>query len=327
MTKIVSTLGLFALLVTGCTQKDEVASITPTPTFTVVNAGETMPVWVEGKKDARVILLAVHGGPGSDVLDFRNHRGGTGFQGVEAQYQVAYWQQRASGQSVGENNTSRYTISQYVEDLDKVVDELKRRYPDKKLALLGHSWGGMLTSSYLADGTRRAKVDGWINAAGVTNGTTLFALTRADLIAEADARIALGENTAYWQNVKVQAQNAAANVNALAYEVETKIPQITNPINMSEFKFSQRAGASNSTLLPAVVATNNTASLRNFNKAVLVLWGQYDFAVSRRMRDEAVQNLTSSTITSVRFSASGHYMMFQEPVLFASSINTFLSRL
>ena len=132
-----ASLVVFAL---ACSKKDDAPIITPTPTFTVENNHETMPVWVHGKSDAGCILIAVHGGPGSDVLDFRTYQSGTGFKKIEEDYLVAYWQQRSAGQSYGSDDTTHFTIAQYVQDLDKVVDEIKARYPNKKIALLGHSW-------------------------------------------------------------------------------------------------------------------------------------------------------------------------------------------
>ena len=70
---------------------------------------------------------------------------------------MAYWQQRASGQSKGTNKNDLYTIEQYVEDADKIIDELKIKYPNREIVLFGHSWGGTLTSSYLKDSNRRKK--------------------------------------------------------------------------------------------------------------------------------------------------------------------------
>jgi pimeloyl-ACP methyl ester carboxylesterase len=311
----------------ACDKENATPTITPEATFFVTNNQETMPVWVHGKSDATCILLAVHGGPGSDVLEFRTYQNGSGFKDVEAQYLVAYWQQRASGQSYGTDNTSLFTIDQYIQDLDKVVDEIKTRYPNKKIALFGHSWGGMLTSSYLKDATRRAKINGWIDAAGATDATNLLNYSKVDLNAEADDRIALNENSAYWQDVKTQLLSPNTNVNALAYSVLEKVPQVTIKVNNADFKFTTRAYTSNNALFPQIVATDNSASLINFNKPVLMLWGKYDYAVSKQIRNKALLNLTNAQVTNIEMPASGHYMMFHEPSLFASTVINFLNSL
>lgn len=323
---LLASLVVFAL---ACTKKDDAPIITPTPTFTVENNHETMPVWVHGKSDAGCILIAVHGGPGSDVLDFRTYQSGTGFKKIEEDYLVAYWQQRSAGQSYGSDDTTHFTIAQYVQDLDKVVDEIKARYPNKKIALLGHSWGGMLTSSYLKEDTRRAKINGWIDAAGATDGTSFIQTTVSDLNEEADYRISINENVAYWQDIKAQILADSSNANRLAYKVVEKISQVPIKVNASgeEFILTLRAINSNLTLFDQILVTDNSATLANFNKPVLILWGKYDFAVSKQIRDKAIQNLTNAQITNILFSASGHYMMFHEPDLFASSVKTFLGSL
>jgi pimeloyl-ACP methyl ester carboxylesterase len=321
---------IIAVLLTilaSCSKEDQLPTIDPSPTFTLTNDEETMPVWVDGKADSKTILFVVHGGPGSDALDFRNYQNGKGFLKIEEQFLVVYWQQRASGQSSGADKLSLFTIDQYAKDLDKVIDEIKVRYPNKKIALFGHSWGGMLTSTYLKDATKRAKVDAWIDAAGATDGTTLFESTRSDLQTEADYRISVDDNASYWQDIKRQLQLAVTNVNALAYQSVDKISEVTTKVNNADFKFSSRAIKSNQALFPSILATDNSLSLANFEKPVLMLWGKYDFAVSKKIRDKALIHLTKAQVTNVLFDKSGHYMMFHEPDLFSSTVNNFLQKL
>jgi pimeloyl-ACP methyl ester carboxylesterase len=299
----------------------------PTPTFIVNNKEEQMPVWVEGKADATYIVLAVSGGPGSDVLDFRNYHNGTGFKEIEKNYLVAYWQQRTAGESVGPDNKAYYTIAQYVEDCDKVIDELKSRYADKKIVLLGHSWGGMLTSSYLADATRRSKIVAWIDAAGVTNGTTWPQQTIDDVNAEADKRIANNENTTYWINLKNDLKAYPFYANYLAYSCIEKVAEVPVKVNNGEFIFSNRVSTSHPILIGELSKTNNTAQLPAFTLPTLLLWGKYDFVVSKKQRDEVISKIGTAKLTNVELDASGHYMMFHEPLKFATSIIDFIKTL
>lgn len=306
-------------------------TILPTPTFIVSNKEEQMPVWVEGKADANTILLAVHGGPGSDVLDFRNYQNGTGFKEIEKEYLIAYWQQRASGQSIGADNKANYNIAQYVEDCDKVVDELIAKYPSKKIVLFGHSWGGMLTSSYLSHPSRQEKIVAWIDAAGVHDGTMMSAFTQKDLIEEATARIAKNENTSFWQEVKGTAEKGEfTQINNLAYSVVSKINEVPIKVNENntDFKFTTRAINSNDVIFNEILVKDNTQTLvNNFNKPILFLWGKYDFAVSKKLRDNLIPKLRGNPVTSIKFDASGHYMMFHEPTKFAYSVVNFIKTL
>ncbi len=329
LTRIFSPILFLVITLTlwSCKKSDQFDGFSPEANFTVTNKEETMPVWVYGKNDAKYIVLAVHGGPGSDALDFRNYQGGLGFKELETQYLVAYWQQRASGQSQGPDNKAYYTISQYVEDCDKVIDQLIIRYPGKKIVLFGHSWGGMLTSAYLSDATRQAKIVAWINAAGVDNGTVLFKTTQEDILSEANARIAKKENVTYWEDVKNKAKDETL-ANFLAYRVVEKIGEVTIKVNNDDFKFTKRALKSNQGLFPEIVTKDYSNSLaEHFKKPVLFLWGKYDFAVSKQLRDALIPKLTTNKVSNINFPASGHYMMFHEPTLFAKSIRGFVEAL
>ena len=309
----------------SCKKKNE--SVQQPDKFSITNKSETMPVWLYGNFNSNYIILAVHGGPGSDVLDFRNYKAGIGFKQIEQTHLVAYWQQRASGQSTGSNDTSYYNIAQYVEDCDKVIDELKTRFPNKKIVLFGHSWGGMLTSSYLKDANRRAKVVAWIDAAGAHNGTTLLQSTIDEINAEADRRILANEKVNYWARVK---NDLAANpeyANFLAYDMIDSIPEVLVKVSILDFDFTDRAETSNHVLFNEFISSNNTPYLHDITMPSLFLWGKYDCAVSNQLRVEAMANIGSSKKVYKEFTASGHYIMFHEPNFFANSIVEFVNSL
>ena len=59
----------------------------------------------------------------------------------------------------------------------------------------------------------------------------------------------------------------------------------------------------------------------------LLLWGKYDFSVSKKMRDEVISNSGSTNLVSVEFEASSHFPMYQEPVLFATTVLDFINGL
>lgn len=308
-------------------KKEEVSINITSDMFKITNNQATMPVWVNGKTDSKYLLVAVHGGPGSDVLDFRNYKNGIGFRLLENQYLVAYWQQRASGQSTGSENEVLFNIAQYVDDLDKVINEINLKYPDKKIVLFGHSWGGMLTSAFLKDPLKRSKVVAWIDAAGATNGFTLNQSSIDDINNEANKRISQGQDVDYWQERKQELIDYPDAANQIAYSVLDKIPEVTIKVNNSDFKIEDIGYMSNIALMQEIIVTNNVPSLGDVKFPTLFLWGKYDFAVSSKQRDEVINTIGSSVKKSVVFDASGHYMMFHEPEKFAQSVIEFINSL
>lgn len=85
-------------------------------------------------------LVIVHGGPGMShdylapqLIDI-----------LFNDYQLIFYDQRASGRSSGVEDTTRLTMSQFVNDLELLRLQLKI----DRLNLLGHSFGGLLTMYY-----------------------------------------------------------------------------------------------------------------------------------------------------------------------------------
>ena len=83
-------------------------------------------------------VVVLHGGPGFDhehVLDFMV---------LGDEYNVIFYDQRATGNSTGEVNANSITVDNFVEDLEGLRKALKL----KKMHVIGHSWGGGLGMFY-----------------------------------------------------------------------------------------------------------------------------------------------------------------------------------
>jgi len=85
-------------------------------------------------------IIIVHGGPGMShdyltpqLIDL-----------LHSDYQLIFYDQRASGRSTGVDDTTRLTMAQFVSDLETLRQQLKI----KQLDLLGHSFGGLLAMYY-----------------------------------------------------------------------------------------------------------------------------------------------------------------------------------
>src|SRR5699024_10807210 len=62
---------------------------------------------------------------------------------------VVYWDQRGSGRSYHSNiPVQSMTISQFLRDLNVVIDLVRQRFGKDKVVLLGHSWGTVLGTIY-----------------------------------------------------------------------------------------------------------------------------------------------------------------------------------
>src|SRR5690554_3144247 len=168
-------------------------------TFYVENKGASMRVLVEGNTASKTILLFVHGGPGSSSYFYNTDYISTH---IEDKYAVAYWDQRNAGASQGNNNADNFNLPTMTEDLEKVIQVLKYRYGnDISIFLLAHSFGGMLTTSFMTKGDNQNLVKGWIICSASHNYPLNDDLTCDALNFYAYQEISLGNHVSKWQEI------------------------------------------------------------------------------------------------------------------------------
>ena len=83
-------------------------------------------------------IIALHGGPGLNHSYFKPH-----LSGLEKNFRVIYYDQRACGQSAIPSPDS-ISIQFLVNDLE----EIRKEFKIEKLNLLAHSWGALLAAHY-----------------------------------------------------------------------------------------------------------------------------------------------------------------------------------
>jgi proline iminopeptidase len=96
---------------------------------------------------ASPVVIVIHGGPGADYRSLLSLRA------LSDKYFVVFFDQRGAGLSP-RVNPEEITLESALTDLDSVVDYYGN---GRRVNLVGHSWGAMLTSAYL--GRYPEKVD------------------------------------------------------------------------------------------------------------------------------------------------------------------------
>jgi len=103
-------------------------------------------MFIRGENPQNPVILYLHGGPGTPMLQFisylekleKNER-------LEKYFTVCYWEQRGAGMTYSKlTDISTMTVEQMVEDTHEVTEYLKSRFGQDKIYLLGHSWGTYL---------------------------------------------------------------------------------------------------------------------------------------------------------------------------------------
>jgi proline iminopeptidase len=84
-------------------------------------------------------VIVIHGGPVLDQSYMIDH-----FKVLSKNHRLIFYDQRASGKSAADVDTSSMTIKNLIDD----IDQLRQKLGLDQVHVLGHSWGGMLAAKY-----------------------------------------------------------------------------------------------------------------------------------------------------------------------------------
>jgi len=90
--------------------------------------------------DTAQVVIAIHGGPGQD------YRTLLPLKALADSFKVVFYDQRGTGLSP-RVATNELSLESSLSDLDAIINYYS---PDKPVYLIGHSWGAMLASGYIA---------------------------------------------------------------------------------------------------------------------------------------------------------------------------------
>jgi pimeloyl-ACP methyl ester carboxylesterase len=336
---------IFVLLGTASCQKEKITfGKNVSETFYVENTGASMRVLVEGNTSGKVFIIFVHGGPGAGAFIYN-----TDYitSNIEDKYAFVYWDQRNSGASQGNSNGKYLTLGLMTDDLKKVIEVIKDRYgQDSRIFLLGHSFGGLLTSSFLTTGNNQSMVKGWIFADGSHNYPMNDTLTRAMLLTIGQQQISLNKNKAAWEEIVAYCNANSVNFSfdesgkfeKYAEEAETYIDGVTKfnvatilgenairynwPVTsmLSNYLYSSESGFNS-----VLSRTEFSSSLYKVTIPVLVIFGEYDFVCPKALGEDLFNRISSTDKKMVISPVSGHNIMIQDKVLFCKEVNDFIA--
>lgn len=100
---------------------------------------------IRGRSDQLPLLLFLHGGPGSPQTGAQRKYNAS----LEEHYLVVNWDQRGSGKSFSEKVEAKsMTLDQLLSDANELIEQLLRKYNQKKLYIMGQSLGAVIGLTY-----------------------------------------------------------------------------------------------------------------------------------------------------------------------------------
>lgn len=337
-------LGLLTII--ACQTEHFEAGPNVSDTFYVANQGGSMRVLVEGNTLSKTILLFVHGGPGSSSYFYNTDYIS---QHIEEKYAVAYWDQRNAGASQGNANADDFNLPTMTEDLEKVIHVLRHRYgTDVAIFLLAHSFGGMLTTSFLTKEDNQNLVSGWIVCSASHHYPLNDDLTREALTLHANQEIAEGNHVSQWQEILEYVNSLptgilrleeANTLNAYATEAEEYFEEVipfpmldiiqANAIKQKyaitstflNLKYSQNAD-----IQEELRSYDFTEKLSKITIPIMTLYGKYDFVCPPALGNDIIKQVGSSQTYQFVLPNSGHIGMYQDQELFCQRVNAFMDQ-
>jgi proline iminopeptidase len=100
--------------------------------------GVPQTLLLRGHDARRPVLLVLHGGPGGSAMPLAQHFSSE----LEQHFVVAHWDQRGAGKSYSPDiPPASMTTAQMVADCAEVAGHLAQRFGQRRVLVLGHSWG------------------------------------------------------------------------------------------------------------------------------------------------------------------------------------------
>lgn len=125
----------------GLTLADRSVVIAIDTTEVISIGGISQVISIKGKDNTNPILLYLHGGPGESVMD----KAEAFTSKLQSNFVVVQWDQRDTGKTLTLNASPEApTVSLMKHDAKEVVDYLLKRFGQRKLYVVGHSWGTVL---------------------------------------------------------------------------------------------------------------------------------------------------------------------------------------
>ena len=336
MKQILLVIGL-ALIFNAC-QKDEF--IKEGDYFHLENDGAKMPVWVKGNFDSDVILVTVHGGPGDGGI---SHAISPGFKYLEEKYMMVYWDQRMAALTQGHQRENTIDVNDYIDDTKKLVQLIQAKYPNKKLFMIGHSWGGQLAIGYLGSEDHQSNFKGWIDLNGSVYGDMESQLMKEYILERVPEKLADPESDkAYWQYIvdwyeenpnpgnysELEPYLYVSALGGDVYDLDRYFEENVIPYGQlifnSMFAMTYFVASTDDNVWADDL--NFTPEVENITIPSLMLWGADDGVVPAPVADYVYEHLATPEDMKhvVKIPECGHGPQNEHPEIFFDEVSNFI---
>jgi len=284
---------------------------------------------IRGQNQKNPVLLFIHGGPGSPEMPQR----WLWQRPIEDYFTVVQWDQRGVGKNALTHDSATVyptlSLDRIVQDAAELSELLARRFGQRKIVVMGHSWGSLvgltlasrrpeLMHAYVGIGqvvATAAEHDIWVGARErALKAGNMDGVRELDSIAPypaADGRFDLAKamlarkwGTLYnglWYGVPTS---------DLMFEIGDWGPEYTPEDIAANSRNGSWAGGK---LLGELAAFDFRTTVRSVKVPVVIIQGRWDLLTAYAPAEAYFRQLEAPRKTLVTFERSGHLPMIEEP--------------
>ncbi len=306
-------------------------SITALETVKIGGVDQTM--LIRGGDTGNPILLYLHSGPGvTEMVPFRSYH-----SALEKHFTVVLREQRGTGKSYAPSiSAESMTLDTMVSDAGEVINHLLKKFNQKKLFVVGHSWGSLL--GVLAAQKYPEKIYAYAGSGQEVNpgeGEKIsyrYALDKAKALGNAQAIKELENiagtyeyldviNNPGWYDDLMLERKWLVKFHGETYNQGNSffiIPGLLpSEYTIGDFiRFGQGVEFSLKALWPQVMQVNFMESAHNLSVPVFFLQGRHDYNTPSSLVEDYFNALNAPEKELIWLENSAHHPMYEEAQLF-----------
>jgi pimeloyl-ACP methyl ester carboxylesterase len=296
---------------------------------------------IGGVDSSKSVLLFLHGGPGSPELGFVKKYN----PNLERDFVVVHWEQRGSGKSYSKDiPIESMNVGQFVSDTKELSEYLIKRFKQRKIYLMGHSWGsylGMKTIAkypelyhcffgvgQVADQYRSERISyEWVKEQAKKKGDKK-ALEKLNAL---DFPMIDAKSNEWLTFLMTERSFVDKFGGGLFRDHKSTYDKLSPIVGAREYtlrdKFKYAVGSvfSIDHLWEEMIADNLFESIDSIQVPVYILQGVYDYQTSYTVAKEFHEHLKAPEKAFITFDNSAHCPIFDDPERFNSTIQDLLT--
>lgn len=297
-------------------------------TFEAELGGTRQVVNVRGADRKNPIILFIHGGPGAVEMPIA----WTFQRPWEDFFTVVQWDQRGAGRSFPLNDPAKIaptlTVDRYRDDAIELIELLRKKYGQRKIIVLGHSWGTIVGLSVAAK--RPDLLHAYIGMGQIIDSReneragmawTIEQARKTDnvqAIREIEAMKPYPDGDSFtidkadgWRKWAIGYGSLAAyRQNADFYHRAPRLSPEYSPADRKAWGDGSLFSVTN--LWPRLVDVS-FKGLKRLDVPVLMFMGRHDYTTASPLADQWLKQVKAPKKTAIWFEHSAHLPMVEEP--------------